>query len=168
MYSDLVTNSEAQERERGSELRLRDGEQLLAEYPTMLSWHAMLWILLLFGSSGSGLGIAMMIGWLAPGGEGLNLYDRVLRLVLKVNEAIFGRHSACLTSQRLVVLNAGQPAESYPLGNIAGTETRTFRLSGNLFVHLRGATKRRLGLWVVRCGEVAEQLHAVCQGQYKR
>jgi hypothetical protein len=168
MYSDLVTNSEARERERDRELRLREGEQLLAEYPTMLHWHALLWFLLLFGSSGSGLGIAIMIAWLAPGGEGLSLYDRVLRLVLKINRAIFGRHSACLTSQRLVVLDAGQPAVSYPLGNIAGTETHTFRLHGNLFVHLRGATKRRIGLWVVRCGEVAEELHAVCRGRYKR
>jgi len=145
-------------------LRLRSGEQLLGTYATMLRLHALIWFLLLFGSSGTGLGIAIAFAWLTPGGEGLGLYDRVLHLVLRVNEALFGRHSVHLTSQRLVLEVPGHEPESFALGNFSGTETRSFRLGGNLFVHLSGAVKRRLGLWVVQPQQVAAQIHRACQG----
>ena len=163
MQSNSLTNPGAQASELASGLRLRDGERLVAAYTTMLPMHAMLWFLLLFGSSGSGLGIALVISWLVPGGEGLRLYDRVLRLVLNVNEALFGRHAVYLTSQRLVFDVPGREPENYALGNLTGTETRVFRLSGNLFVHMGGPIKRRLGLWVVRRDQVAEQIRATCQ-----
>lgn len=146
-----------------SRLKLGSNEQLLASYPTMLPWQALLWVAVLFGSSGSLLGLVIVIALIAPGGEGLRLYDRVLRLVLEVNGLLFGRHSVHLTSQRLALELPGQAVHSIALGSITGTETRTFRLGGNLFVHAGGATARRLGLWVVRCGAVAEQIRAVCQ-----
>lgn len=163
MQSNSLTNSGARAQELAAGLRLHEGEQLVATYATMLPMHALLWFLLLFGSSGTGLGIAMAISWLVPGGDGLRLYDRVLRLVLQVNAALFGPHVAYLTSQRLVIEVPGREEESIALGNFTGTETHVFRLGGNLFVHLGGPVKRRLGLWVVCRNEVAEQIRATCQ-----
>jgi len=152
--------------EQGATARLRLGgnEQLLASYPTMLAWQALLWIALLFGSSGSLLGLAIVIALVAPGGEGLSLYDRVLRLVLSINSVLFGPYLVHLTDKRLVIDLPGQAPAALSLRNIAGTETRSFRPGGNLLVHLSGATKRRASLWVVQPREVAAQIRHACQG----
>lgn len=163
MQSDSAYEFANEEGRADPRLKLGANEQLLDIVRTMQPWQAVLWAALLFSSGGSLLVVAIAIAYLVPGGEGLGLYDRVLRLVLRVNTAVFGPHLAHLTTERLVIEMPGQPLTVLSLRHLSGTETRSFRLGGNLFVHLGGPGGRRAGLWVVQPRELAARIHRACR-----
>jgi len=142
---------------------LREGEDHLGSMATLKPWQALLWLGVIFGSSGGLLGFVIVIALLTPEGAGLGLYDRVVRLVLEINAAIFGTHAVHLTNRRMIVDYAGEASRSIPLEQITATQTSLWRWQGNLVVHSNQPGSARICLWVVQRELVAGAIQEACR-----
>jgi len=145
------------------QIKLKEGEQLLLSRTTMTRWQALLWIVLLLGSSGTGLAVALVAAYFVPGGEQLGWYDRVLRLVLEVNVLLFGRRQVHLTNRRLIIDQPDRIEQSISLGDVRATDTRLFCLGGNLLVHIQAGERKRLGIWAIEREAAAGKIREACQ-----
>jgi hypothetical protein len=142
---------------------LSEGEDHLGSSATLKPWHALLWLAVIFGSGSGLLGFVIVIALLTPEGAGMSLYDRVVRLVLEINGAIFGTHAVHLTNRRLIVDFAGETSRSIPLERITATQTSLWGWRGNLVVHSNQPGSARINLWVVQRDALALSIQEVCR-----
>jgi len=104
----------------------------------------------------------IVMALLTPEGAGMSLYDRVVRLVLEINNAIFGTHAVHLTNRRLIVDYAGEASRSIPLERITATRTSLWCWRGNLTVHSNEPGSVRISLWVVQRDALARSVQQAC------
>lgn len=142
---------------------LIEGEDHLGSSATLKPWHALLWLAVVFGSGSGLLVFVIVMALLTPEGAGLSLYDRVVRLVLEINGAIFGTHAVHLTTKRLIVDFAGEASRSIPLERITATQTSLWGWRGNLTVHSNDPQSPRVNLWVVQRDALALSIQQACQ-----
>ena len=142
---------------------LAEGEDHLGSGATLKPWHAMLWLGVIFGSGSGLLGFVIVMALLTPEGAGMSLYDRVVRLVLEINGAVFGTHAVHLTSRRLIVDFAGETSRSIPLERVTATQTSPWNWRGNLTVHSNQPGSARVNLWVVQRDSLALSIQQACQ-----
>ena len=147
---------------------LAAGEDHLGSSATLKPWQALLWLAAIFGSGSGLLAYLIIFALLTPEGAGMGLYDRVVRLVLEINAAIFGPHAVHLTSKRLIVDLPGEASRSVPLEKITTTRTSLWRWQGNLTVYSNEPGSARVPLWVVQREQVAAAIQQACQrGRFK-
>lgn len=142
---------------------LAEGEDHLGSSATLKPWQALLWLAVIFGTGSGLLGYLIIFSLLTPEGAGMSLYDRVVRLVLEINGAIFGPHAMHLTSKRLIVDCAGEASRAVPLEQVTATQTCWLGWRGNLVVHTSDPRNRRVYLWVVQRELVAGGIQQACQ-----